>query len=361
MATSTASTKKSVKKAPVKKATAKKTSAKSKAVNKGYSKSTYIKWYEDMLLMRKFEEKCGQLYIQQKFGGFCHLYIGQEAILAGMTEALKPTDRVITAYRDHAHPLAMGSDPKKVMAELYGRTTGLSKGKGGSMHMFDKERNLFGGHGIVGAQIPMGAGIAFADKYRNEDHVTICFMGDGAARQGALHETFNMAMTWKLPVIFVIENNKYAMGTSVARTSNVEDMSKIGLSYDMPSFTVDGMKPEDIADHIADAASRARKDQGPTLLNIETYRYKGHSMSDPQKYRTKDEVKEYQSQDPIEHVLQVIKKNKWLTEAKIKDIQANVKSVVEESVKFAEESPLPEPHELYEDVYTQTDYPYVKD
>jgi len=355
MATGTASTKKVTPKAATKKKAA------STSKSKSYSKATYIKWYEDMLLMRKFEEKCGQLYIQQKFGGFCHLYIGQEAILAGMTEALKPTDRVITAYRDHAHPLAMGSDPKKVMAELYGRTTGLSKGKGGSMHMFDKEKNLFGGHGIVGAQIPMGAGLAFADKYRNEDHVTICFMGDGAARQGALHETFNMAMTWKLPVIFVIENNKYAMGTSVERTSNVEDMSKIGASYEMPSFTVDGMSPEAVADAISEAAARGRADEGPTLLNIETYRYKGHSMSDPQKYRTKDEVKEYQAQDPIDHVLEVIKKKKWLSEAKIKEVQANVKKVVEDSVKFAEESPLPEAHELYEDVYTQTDYPYVKD
>ncbi|HCY46086.1 MAG TPA: pyruvate dehydrogenase (acetyl-transferring) E1 component subunit alpha [Flavobacteriales bacterium] len=356
MATGAAASKKTTKTAPAKKA-----GASSTMKQKGYSKATYIKWYEDMLLMRKFEEKCGQLYIQQKFGGFCHLYIGQEAVLAGMSVGLKPTDNVITAYRDHAHPLILGSDPKRVMAELYGKTTGLSKGKGGSMHMFDKEKNLFGGHGIVGAQIPMGAGIAFADKYRNEDHVTITFMGDGAARQGSLHETFNMAMIWNLPVIFVIENNKYAMGTSIERTSNVADMSKLGASYDMPSFTVDGMSPEAVADAIAEAAARGRKGDGPTLLNIETYRYKGHSMSDPQKYRTKDEVKDYQAKDPIDHVLDVIKKNKWLTEAKIKTIQADVKNIVEESVKFAEESPLPEAHELYEDVYTQTDYPYVRD
>ena len=356
MATGTAASKKTTRKAPAKKASAASTNK-----QKEYSKATYIKWYEDMLLMRKFEEKCGQLYIQQKFGGFCHLYIGQEAVLAGMSVGLKPTDRVITAYRDHAHPLVLGSDPKRVMAELYGKKTGLSKGKGGSMHMFDKEKNLFGGHGIVGAQIPMGAGIAFADMYRNEDHVTITFMGDGAARQGALHETFNMAMTWKIPVIFVIGNNKYAMGTSIERTSNVEDMSKLGASYEMPSFTVDGMSPEAVADAIAEAAARGRRGDGPTLLNIETYRYKGHSMSDPQKYRTKDEVKGYQAKDPIDHVLDVIKKNKWLSEAKIKAIQADVKNVVEESVKFAEESPLPEAHELYEDVYTQIDYPYVKD
>ncbi len=229
------------------------------------------------------------------------------------------------------------------------------------MHMFDKEKNLFGGHGIVGGQIPLGAGIAFADKYRNEDHVTICFMGDGAARQGALHESFNMAMTWKLPVIYVIENNKYAMGTSVERTSNVTDMSKLGASYEMPSFTVDGMSPEAVADAISEAAVRARKGNGPTLLNIETYRFKGHSMSDPQKYRTKDEVSDFKEKDPIDHVLDIIKKKKWLSSKAIKDIQDGVKSVVEESVKFAEESPLPEAHELYEDVYTQTDYPFVKD
>lgn len=311
--------------------------------------------------MRKFEEKCGQLYIQQKFGGFCHLYIGQEAILSGMMEAIKPTDRVITAYRDHAHPLVMGSDPKRVMAELYGKKTGLSKGKGGSMHMFDKEKNLFGGHGIVGGQIGLGAGIAFADKYRDEDHVTVCFMGDGAARQGILHETFNMAMNWKLPVIFIIENNQYAMGTSVERTTNVTDMSKMALSYDMPAETVDGMSPEEVCASIKRAAKRGRKGEGPTLLNIETYRYKGHSMSDPQKYRTKDEVHEYQEKDPITHVKNVLLDQKWMTADEIKAVEKEVKAEVEEAVQFAEESPLPEPHELYEDVYTQEDYPFVKD
>ena len=335
--------------------------AKKKLNKLPHDEAVYRRWYREMYLMRKFEEKCGQLYIQQKFGGFCHLYIGQEAILSGMMEAIKPTDRVITAYRDHAHPLVMGSDPKKVMAELYGKRTGLSKGKGGSMHMFDKERNLFGGHGIVGGQIGLGAGIAFADKYRDEDHVTVCFMGDGAARQGILHETFNMAMNWKLPVIFIIENNQYAMGTSVERTTNVTDMSKIGLSYDMPSETVDGMSPEEVCAAIARAAKRGRKGEGPTLLNIETYRYKGHSMSDPQKYRTKDEVSEYQEKDPITHVKNVLIDNKWMTEEEIKAVEKEVKAEVEEAVKFAEESPLPEPHELYEDVYTQEDYPFVKD
>lgn len=227
--------------------------------------------------------------------------------------------------------------------------------------MFDKERNLFGGHGIVGAQIPMGAGIAFADWYRGEDHVTLTFFGDGAARQGALHETFNMAMTWKLPVIFIVENNNYAMGTSVERTSNVHDLSKLGLSYEMPSAVVDGMRPEAVADAIAEAAERARKGEGPTLLDIRTYRYKGHSMSDPQKYRTKEEVAEYQEQDPIEHVLRVIQENKWLKDTEVDAIKKEIKDIVEESVRFAEESPLPTADELYKDVYVQEDYPFVKD
>jgi pyruvate dehydrogenase E1 component alpha subunit len=314
-----------------------------------------------MLLMRKFEEKCGQLYIQQKFGGFCHLYIGQEAVLSGMMEAIKPTDKVITAYRDHAHPLVMGSDPNRVMAELYGKATGLSKGKGGSMHMFDKEKNLFGGHGIVGAQIPMGAGIAFADKYRGEDHVTVCFFGDGAARQGALYETFNMAMTWKIPCIFVIENNQYAMGTSVERTSNVTDLKTLGASFEMPSESVDGMNPEAVAEAFDRAVARGRAGEGPTLLDIQTYRYKGHSMSDPQKYRTKEEVQEYIEKDPIEFVLRKIRDNKWMTEKEIEGVEEEIKSVVLASVEFAENSPLPEKEEIYKDVYSHDDYPYVID
>lgn len=311
--------------------------------------------------MRKFEERCGQLYIQQKFGGFCHLYIGQEAVLAGISEAIRPTDRMVTAYRDHAHPLVLGTDPKNVMAELYGRVTGTSKGKGGSMHMFDKERNLFGGHGIVGGQIGLGAGIAFADKYRKEDHVTLCFFGDGAARQGILHETFNMAMTWKLPVIFIIENNKYAMGTSVERTSNVTDLETMGASYRMPSATVDGMSPEAVCEAIAIAAERGRKGEGPTLLDIQTYRFKGHSMSDPQKYRTKDELHEYQGKDPIDYVRNVLIEQKWNTADEVKAVEKEVKAEVESAIEFAENSPYPEAHELYEDVYMTEDYPFVKD
>ena len=328
---------------------------------KGLNKDTYTRWFREMYLMRKFEERCGQLYIQQKFGGFCHLYIGQEAVLSGMREAIRPTDRVITAYRDHAHPLVLGTDPKYVMAEMFGKKTGTSKGKGGSMHMFDKERNLFGGHGIVGGQIGLGAGIAFADKYRKEDHVTVCFMGDGAARQGMLHETFNMAMTWKLPVIFIIENNQYAMGTSVERTSNVTDLETLGASYKMPSATVDGMSPEAVRDAIAEAAERGRKGEGPTLLDIQTYRYKGHSMSDPQKYRTKNEVASYVERDPIAHVRGIILENKWNTEEELKAVEKEVKAQVEEAIKFAEESPLPDASELYEDVYMQSDYPFVND
>jgi len=326
-----------------------------------FIKDTYIKWHRQMLLMRRFEERCGHLYIQQKFGGFCHLYIGQEAVLAGMMEAIRPTDKVITAYRDHAHPLVMGTDPKLVMAELYGKATGTSKGKGGSMHMFDRSRNLFGGHGIVGAQIPMGAGIAFADKYKGTDDVTLTFFGDGAARQGALFETFNMAMTWKLPVIFIIENNQYAMGTSVERTSNVTDLSLLGASFMMPSMSVDGMSPEAVCEAIEQAAERARSGNGPTLLDIQTYRYKGHSMSDPQKYRSKEEVAEYQQKDPIEYVMTKIRSNKWMTEEELEAVDQGIKQVVEDSVKFAEESPLPTADELYKDVYMQDDYPYVND
>ena len=326
-----------------------------------FSKETYIKWYRDMLLIRRFEEKTGQLYIQQKFGGFCHLYIGQEAIVVGTASACRPGDKHMTAYRDHAHPIAVGTDPRILMAERFGRSTGCSKGKGGSMHFFDKEKNFMGGHGIVGAQIAMGAGVAFAEKYNGTENVAYVSMGDGAVRQGALHESFNMAMMWKLPVVFIIENNNYAMGTSVTRTTNVTDLSKIGLSYEMPSKIVDGMRPEAVHEAIDEAAARARRGDGPTLLDIRTYRYKGHSMSDPQKYRTKEEVSEWMEQDPIEYCLRVIKENKWLSDEQVEDINSWVKKEVEESVDFAENSPYPEAHELYEDVYVQTDYPYIKE
>ena len=345
------------------KASAKKrtTSKSRKSGGTKFSKETYVKWYKDMLLIRKFEEKISQLYIQQKFGGFLHLYIGQEAVAVGTVSACKEGDKHITAYRDHGHPIALGTDPRVLAAELYGKATGCSKGKGGSMHFFDVERGFLGGHGIVGAQIPMGAGIAFAEKYNNTDNVCFCSFGDGAARQGALHETFNMAMKWKLPVIFIIENNNYAMGTSVDRTTNVADMSKMGLSYEMPSFAVDGMRPEAVHEAIEEAADRARRGDGPTLLDIRTYRYKGHSMSDPQKYRTKEEVAEWQEQDPIVHVEKVIKDNKFLSDKELKEIQDWVKKEVTESIEFAENSELPDPSELFKDVYQQEDYPYIKE
>ena len=326
-----------------------------------FSKGTYLKWFESMLLMRKFEEKTGQLYIQQKIRGFCHLYIGQEALVAGSESVLKKDDRVITAYRCHAHPIGRGLHPKYIMAEMFAKATGCSKGKGGSMHIFSKEFNFFGGHGIVGGQIPLGAGIAFADKYNGNDNVTLCYMGDGAVRQGALHEAFNMAMLWKLPVIFIIENNNYAMGTSVERTSNVHELFKIGLGYEMPSKPVDGMTCEAVHEAIEEAVNRARKGEGPTLLEMKTYRYKGHSMSDAQTYRTKDEVKEYQAQDPIEKVLATIRKNNWASDSDIEAIEKRVEDTVTECVKFAEESPFPTVDELFKDVYVQEDYPYIKE
>ncbi|MCS6982300.1 MAG: pyruvate dehydrogenase (acetyl-transferring) E1 component subunit alpha [Flavobacteriales bacterium] len=326
-----------------------------------FSKDTYLFWYEKMLLCRRFEEKCGELYTRQKFGGFCHLYIGQEAVVVGSETAIRPEDRVITAYRCHVHPIVRGMHPKYVMAELFGRATGCSRGRGGSMHMFSKEFNMFGGHGIVGGQIPLGAGIAFADKYRGNDLITLCFMGDGAVRQGAFHETLNMAMTWKLPVVFVIENNQYAMGTSVERTSNVTELYKLGCAYEMPSYPVDGMRCEAVHQAVADAAAHAREGRGPVLLEMRTYRYKGHSMSDPQTYRTKEEVEEYKALDPIDTVLQTIRQKQYATEEEILAIQAHVKALIEESVAFAEQSPLPDPSELYQYVYSEPDYPFIKD
>lgn len=324
-----------------------------------YSKETYMFWYESMLLMRKFEEKSGQLYGQQKIRGFCHLYIGQEACAAGSASALRKTDKYITAYRDHALPLALGTSANAIMAELFGKQTGCSKGKGGSMHIFDKEVNFVGGHGIVGGQVPLGAGLAFAEKYLGTDNLCIAYMGDGAVRQGALHEAFNMAMLWKLPVIFVVENNGYAMGTSVQRTSNVTELYKLGLSYDMPSEPVNGMKVEDIHEAVSRAAERARRGDGPTFLEFRTYRYKGHSMSDPQKYRTKEELEQYKEQDPIEDVRNTILTQNLATEDELNAIDEKVKEVVAESVRFAEESPYPPADEVYKDIYVEENYPFI--
>jgi pyruvate dehydrogenase E1 component alpha subunit len=325
------------------------------------TKETYLYWYESMLLMRKFEERASQLYGQQKIRGFCHLYIGQEAVVAGAMSVIRPEDGMITAYRDHAHALAKGVSARAVMAELYGKATGCSKGKGGSMHMFSKEHNFYGGHGIVGGQIPLGAGIAFAEMYKGTNNVCLCYMGDGAVRQGALNETFNMAMLWKIPVIFICENNGYAMGTSVQRTTNLSDIYKIGLGFDMPSEAVNGMSCEDVHKAIDKAVDHARKGNGPSFLEIRTYRYKGHSMSDPAKYRTKEEVEKYKSLDPIEEVLEVILKKKYADQAWVDMINEKVKAEVEDSVTFSEESPWPDASEIYNDVYVQSDYPFLKD
>lgn len=336
--------------------------AKSKTASKKetFSKEQYMTWFESMLFMRRFEEKAGQLYGQQKIRGFCHLYIGQEACVAGAVSALKRGDKYITAYRDHAHPIALGTDPKKVMAELYGKETGVSKGKGGSMHMFDVENHFYGGHGIVGAQVPLGAGLGFAEMYKGTDHLCICYMGDGAVRQGAFHEALNMAMTLKMPTIFVIENNGYAMGTSVKRTSNVTQLYQLAEAYDMPSAPVDAMNVEEVHKAVAKAADRARKGDGPTLLEFRTYRYKGHSMSDPAKYRTKEEVEDYKKQDPIEQVRATILKNKYATEEELKEMDKRLKEEVMETVKFSEESAFPNPSEAYTDIYAEPDYPYIE-
>ncbi len=325
------------------------------------TKETYLEWYRSMLLMRKFEEKAGQLYGQQKIRGFCHLYIGQEAVVAGAMSVLRPEDSMITAYRDHAHAIAKGMSPNEAMAEMFGKVTGCSKGKGGSMHFFSKEHKFMGGHGIVGGQIPLGAGIAFAEKYNGTDNVNVCYMGDGAVRQGAFNETLNMAMLWKLPVIFVCENNGYAMGTSVARTTNMTEIYKMGLGFDMPSAPVDGMDVVAVHNAMDEAVQRARNGEGPTFLEMRTYRYKGHSMSDPAKYRTKEELEEYKGRDPIITTKAAIIEKKYADEKWFEEVGEEVKRIVDESVKFAEESPYPEAFELYEDVYVEENYPFVVD
>jgi pyruvate dehydrogenase E1 component alpha subunit len=342
-------------------ATAQAKGATPKKDKKAYPKETYMFWFESMLLMRKFEEKAGQLYGMQKIRGFCHLYIGQEACAAGAVSALKRGDKYITAYRDHAHPLALGTSPNAIMAELYGKETGVSKGKGGSMHIFDKENNFFGGHGIVGAQVPLGAGIGFAEMYNKTGHLCICYMGDGAVRQGAFHEALNLAMLWKIPVIFVIENNGYAMGTSVERTSNVHELYTLGEAYDIPSEPVDAMNVEAVHDSVERAAERARAGEGPTLLEFRTYRYKGHSMSDPQKYRSKEEVEEYKQRDPIEQVRATILEKKIATEKDLEAIAQKVDAQVAESVQFAEDSKFPDPSEALKDIYFEPNYPFNMD
>ncbi len=314
-----------------------------------------------MLFWRKFEDKLAAVYIQQKVRGFLHLYNGQEAVLAGSLHAMElGKDRMITAYRNHVQPIGMGVDPKRVMAELYGKATGTSSGLGGSMHIFSKEFKFHGGHGIVGGQIPLGAGMAFGDKYNNTGGVTICCMGDGAVRQGSLHETLNLATLWKLPVVFVVENNGYAMGTSVARTASHEEIWKLGLGYEMPCGPVDGMDPVAVAEAMAKAIKLARDGNGPTFLEMKTYRYRGHSMSDAQKYRTKNEVEEYKKIDPITQVKEIILNKKYAKQSDLDKIETDIKARVAACEKFAEESPYPEKAIMYDAVYEQTDYPFLK-
>jgi pyruvate dehydrogenase E1 component alpha subunit len=284
-----------------------------------FSKETYLYWYELMQLIRQFESKAEEMYkMAGKIRGFFHVYNGQEAIAAGCMTATNQEDPFITGYRDHGLALAKGMSPNAAMAELYGKATGCSKGKGGSMHLFSKEHNFFGGHGIVGAQIGTGAGLAFAEQYRGSKNVVLCYFGDGAARQGMLHEVFNLAMLWKLPVVFICENNNYAMGTSIERTSNVIDIYKLADAYEMPSDKIDGMTPEAVHEGVVRAVKRARDGEGPTLLEMKTYRYRGHSVSDPQKYRSKDEVEDYKNQDPITKVHSTIVENKFATEEELK-------------------------------------------
>ncbi len=309
------------------------------------------KLYADMLLIRRFEEKAGQLYGMGLIGGFCHLYIGQEAVVVGMQAALQPGDQVITAYRDHGHMLATGMDPKGVMAELTGRFAGYSRGKGGSMHMFSREKNFFGGHGIVGAQVPIGTGLAFANRYRDNHAVTLTYFGDGAANQGQVYEAFNMAELWKLPVVYVIENNQYAMGTSVERSSAQAQLSRRGASFNIPGDEVDGMDVDAVLAAGRRAVQWARAGKGPIILEMKTYRYRGHSMSDPAKYRTREEVQNVrEKRDPIEHYGQRLIARGIATDEELKAIDKQTRQVVNMAAEFATESPEPPASELYTDV-----------
>jgi pyruvate dehydrogenase E1 component alpha subunit len=335
-------------------------SVKNKSTSK-YSKDLYMRWMEVMYRIRRFEERGLFAYSQQKIRGFFHVYIGQEAIGGAIATALRKEDKLVTAYRQHGVALARGLDSKSCMAELYGKETGCVKGKGGSMHFFSAEHNYFGGNGIVGAQIPIGAGIGLAEQYRGTDNISVTMFGDGAARQGALYEAFNMAMTWKLPVLFICENNKYAMGTSVERTSNVHDLYKIGSAFDMPSEAVDGMNVESVYEAFLRAAEHIRSGKGPYYLEIKTYRYRGHSVSDPAKYRTKEELEEYKEQDPVYKIQETIVSSGIATQAEVDAVLESVNQEIEEAMEFAENSSYPLPSELYEDNYTQKDYPFITD
>ena len=341
-------------------ATKKATGAK-KATKSKFSKATYLGWYENMYRIRKFEEATLKAYSLQKIRGFCHVYIGQEAISAGLESALQDGDKIVTAYRQHGIALGRGMDSNSCMAELFGKGTGCVGGKGGSMHFFSKEHNYFGGNGIVGAQIPIGTGIAMAESYRGTSNLCVTMFGDGAARQGALYESFNMAMTWKIPVLYIVENNQYAMGTSVERTSNVHDLFKIGSAFDMPSEAVDGMDPEAVHLAVEKAAKHIRSGKGPYFLEIKTYRYRGHSVSDPAKYRTKDELNKYKALDPIEIIKDKMIKGKIATTKEVEKIENTIVDEIAAAVKFADESDLPLASELYDNNYVQEDYPFITD
>jgi pyruvate dehydrogenase E1 component alpha subunit len=332
---------------------AKQSQSKGSASIPNVSKDELLKYYREMILIRRFEERAGQLYGMGLIGGFCHLYIGQEAVAVGMEAASKEGDQVITGYRDHGHMLAAGMDPKAVMAELTGRAGGSSKGKGGSMHMFDIETGFFGGHGIVGAQVSLGTGLAFADFYKQNGNVSFTYFGDGAANQGQVYESFNMAQLWKLPVVYVIENNEYAMGTSLARASATINLSQRGVSFGIPGETVDGMDVFAVKEAALRAAEHARSGKGPYILEMKTYRYRGHSMSDPAKYRSKEEVDEVKTtRDPIDHIKLMLEQS-GVSEADIKAIDTEIKAIVLEAVEFAQSSPEPDPSELYTDVYLE--------
>jgi pyruvate dehydrogenase E1 component alpha subunit len=317
-----------------------------------FSKEQEFQALRQMLLIRRFEEKAGQMYGMGLIGGFCHLYIGQEAVVIGMRMAKRDSDQMITGYRDHGHMLACGMDPKGVMAELTGRRGGYSKGKGGSMHMFSREKNFYGGHGIVGAPVPIGTGIAFANKYRGNDSVCLTFFGDGAANQGQVYESFNMAELWKLPVVYIIENNRYAMGTSISRSSAQTDLSKRGLSFNIPGVEVDGMDVRAVKAAGDEAIAWCRAGKGPTIIEMMTYRYRGHSMSDPAKYRTKEEVDKVRTEhDPIEQVRARLIAKHWASEDELKKIDAEARAIVNEASEFATHDAEPDPAELYTDVY----------
>ncbi|MEP7455551.1 pyruvate dehydrogenase (acetyl-transferring) E1 component subunit alpha [Phyllobacterium sp. SB3] len=316
-----------------------------------FTKEQELEAYRQMLLIRRFEEKAGQLYGMGFIGGFCHLYIGQEAVVTGMQMSLKEGDQNITGYRDHGHMLACGMSPRGVMAELTGRRGGLSKGKGGSMHMFSKEKHFYGGHGIVGAQVSLGTGLAFANRYRDNGNVSLAYFGDGAANQGQVYESFNMASLWKLPVIYIIENNRYAMGTSVSRASAETDFSKRGLSFNIPGIQVDGMDVRAVHAAAEEATAWARTGKGPMILEMQTYRYRGHSMSDPAKYRSKDEVQKMRSDhDPIEQVKNRLIEKGWSSEDDLKKIDKDVRDIVADAADFAQSDPEPDASELYTDI-----------